>query len=125
MNQNDLERFISKEHITWESIKLTILSEDNVSTIPKSFSDDSVILDSVIYMNTSKGTVVNLANNEFVVLLTGSIYDQNAGITAFSYDLTNNQANLIGALPGTIFWKSLHPAVGGLSSFTFLLFRIN
>lgn len=125
MNQCELERFISKEHITWESIKLTLLSKDNVSTLSKSFSDDSIIIDSVIYMNTSKGAVVNLQSNEFVVVLTANIADFNATSNAFSYDLTNNQANLIGALPGTIFFKSLHPAVGGFSSFTFLLFRIN
>jgi hypothetical protein len=125
MNQHDLERFISKDHITWESIKLTILSEDNVTTVSKSFSDDSVIIDSVIYMNTSKGNIINIANNEFVVLLTGCIADFNSTTNAFAYDLTNNQANLSGAYPGTIFFKSLHPAVGGYSSFTFLLFRIN
>lgn len=125
MNQCELDRFLSQEHITWESIKLSLLSKDNVFPILKSFSDDSIILDSVIYMNTSKGSAVALQNNEFVVLLTANIADFNATSNAFSYDLTNNQANLIGAQPGTIFCKSLNPAVGGFSSFSFLLFRIN
>jgi hypothetical protein len=125
MNQCELDRFLSQEHNTWESIKLTLLSKDNAFPILKSFSDDSIILDSVIYLNTSKGSSVSLQNNEFVVLLTSTISDFNATTSALSYDLTNNQANLIGAQPGTIFTKSLIPAVGGFSSFTFLLFRIN
>ena len=125
MNQCELERFLSPQIITWESIKLTLLSEDNAFPILKNFNDDSIILDSVIYLNTSKGAQVSLQNNEFVVLLTGSYGDGNAAVSSFSYDLTNNQANLNGAFPGSIFSKSLHPAVGGFTSFTFLLFRIN
>jgi len=125
MTQQELSKFLSPVNNTWESIKLTLLSEDNIFPILKNFNDDSVILDSVIYMNTSKGTLVSLATNEFVVLLTSNLADFNSTTNAIGYDLTNNQANISGALPGTIFCKSLTPAVGGFTSFTFLLFRIN
>ena len=125
MNQVELDRYLSQQHITWESIKLTLLSQDNLFPVLKNFNDDSIILDSVIYMNTSKGTVVTLQSNEFVVLLTANIADFNSVSNAFAYDLTNNQANLTGSLPGTIFCKSLNPGAGGFTSFTFLLFVIN
>ena len=124
MTQEELSNYISPNYVTWEAIKLTLLSPDNAFPILKNFSDHSIVLESVIYLNTPKGSPVPIANNEFVVLLTTNFSDF-TGVTAFGYDLTNNQANLIGASIGTIFCKQLNPAIGGLSSFTFLLFRIN
>lgn len=126
MTQQELSNFISPTIVTWETVKLTLLSPDNKFPILQVFSDDSIILDSIIYLNSSFATPVALANNEFVILLSTNYYDPFATTPAFAYDLTNNQANLIGATPGTIFCKSLNQATGtGFSSFTFLLFRIN
>lgn len=125
MTQEELSKYISPNFVTWETVKQSLLSPDNAFPILQNFSDDSIIFDSVIYLNTSKGTPVALPNNTFVILVSANYYDTNAVTLAFGYDLTNNQANLIGATPGTIFCKSLNPALGGFSSFTFLLFRIN
>ena len=125
MTQQQLTNFISPNIVTWETIKLTLLSPYNKFPILQVFSDDSIILDSVIYINNSEAINVPIANNEFVVLLTANYYDSSALSFPFAYDLTNNQANLLGATPGTIFCKSLNFGAGGFSSFTFLLFRIN
>jgi hypothetical protein len=125
MNQNELEKYISKDYITWESIKLTLLSPDNSSTISKNFSDDSVILDGVIIFNNSKGAPIPIANNEFLVLLTSSSSGQDTGSDPFSYDLTNNQATVIGSTIGSIFTKTIAPSGIGFGTASFLLFRVN
>lgn len=124
MNQKQLSDFISPVHITWESIKQILLSEDSVF-LNKSFSDDSVILDGVIIFNNSKGSVYSIANNEFIVLLSASSSGSDSGGDPFSYDLTNNQATVIGSSIGSVFYKSINPAGIGFGTCSFLLFRVN
>ncbi len=125
MNQKELQNYISKDYITWESIKLILLSPDNVSTISKNFSDDSVILDSVIIFNNSKGSNYNINANEFLVLLSTSSSGTDIASDPFSYDLTNNQATVTGSTIGSVFFKGVFPVGVGFGTSSFLLFRVN
>ena len=124
MNQNDLSNLISPNFTTWETIKQTLMSKDNILVTGSNFSDDSIIFQGVVIFNAGKGVILSLATNQFLVLQSGSI---GLNTTSFSvtqsYDLTNNLAILPASI-GSLFAKSVLPG-SDLVTYNFLLFRIN
>lgn len=129
MNQQELSKYIDSSFITWESIKLTLLSTQNISFIlGRQISDESILLKGVFIFSPpsdtsiSKPYVFNIPSNQFFVLLTSN---KNQFSVALSYDLVGTPILFQNASIGTIFVNSFSTSEYNSESATFLIFQIN
>lgn len=130
MTQEELKNYIDPSFITWESIKLTLLSPQNTSyVLGRNVSDDSILLKSVFIFcppsDTSglKPYSLTIPSNQFYVLLTqsnGNNTPQSTGTT-----LTGTPVNISNSSIGTIFVTSINTTVYSSEMSTFLVFQIN
>ena len=124
MNQKELSNLISSNFVTWETIKQTLMSRDNILVTGSNFSDDSIIFQGVLIFNAGKGITLSLSANQFVILQSGSnSINANSFSNTQAYDLTNNLAVLPASL-GSLFTKAVIPGTD-LTTYNFLLFRVN
>jgi hypothetical protein len=124
MNQQEFQKFIHPSFVTWESVKQTLMSSSNILVTGSNFSDDSIIFESTVIFNSNKGLNLNLNNNQFIILQSGSIVPTNPTfLITQAYDLTNNLCVLPGSI-GSIYAKSVIPGTDQIS-YNFLLFRVN
>ena len=122
MNKLELSRIISPEHITYDELKQTLLSSQNTE-ISKSFVDGSLIFVEVVLF-ANQGNTVNLASNEFLILLSVSQSTTTAVNEPYSYNLENNIVAVLGSSLGSIFIKDVTPQGFGLGFATFLKFKV-
>ena len=124
MNQLEFQKFIDPSFVTWESVKQTLMSSDNLLVTGSNFSDDSIIFESTVIFNAGKSATLNLDSNQFVILQSGSTGTNTATfVLTQAYDLTNNLCVLPASI-GSIFAKAIIPGTD-LVSYNFLLFRVN
>ena len=130
MTQEELKKYIDPSFITWESIKLTLLSPQNIIyTLGKNVSDDSILLKSVYIFCPPSDTSgikpfnISIPSNQFYVLLTqsnGNNTPQSTGNT-----LTGTPVHISESSIGTIFVTSLNTVVYSSEMSTYLVFQIN
>lgn len=130
MTQEEFKNYIDPSFITWESIKLTLLSPQNTNFIlGRNVSDDSILLKSVfIFCPPSDTSVIKpylatIPGDQFYVLLTqsnGNNTPQSTGLT-----LTGTPVHISESSIGTIFISSLNTVVFSSEMSTFLVFQIN
>ena len=130
MTQEELKKYIDPSFITWESIKLTLLSPQNTNyVLGRNVSDDAILLKSVFIFCPPSDTSgikpynITIPSNQFYLLLTqsnGNNTPQSTGTT-----LTGTPVHISESSIGTIFVTSLNTVVYSSEMSTYLVFQIN
>ena len=130
MTQEELKKYLDPSFITWESIKLTLLSPQNTSyVLGRNVSDDAILLKSVFIFCPPSDTSgikpynITIPANQFYVLLTQS--NGNNTPQSFGTTLTGTPVHISESSIGTIFITSLNTVVYSSEMSTYLVFQIN